>query len=532
MERGTVYLAVYFLQTDQPAEAESLLLKHIERHGPSGIVLTNLAKARSALNREAESLQTLWRALELDPNQDNGLGWYEVIHREKGGEPAGIVALERVAALPDSWRAQLWLARYALQESRLEDAVALYQESLSRVKDPTPTDLLMQMSGDLGNAGFLPEILMLVTPRFDPALHGMEVGNNLIKANIDTGQLEAAKIILQKLQLQHRPDWQQTLDYWEGELSRATCATHNTSDQKLPGISLLRLEGPSIYKAQSPTAHLFPTKDDNAPRICFIGSSAETSQIGKEINRQPSDNPGRFSRGLPLLLAEYTFTQTSAQTCTLLPWVAGENASFVLSAVPWKDEDAAHHARNGETPNDYVVISHLKARGENWTLILQLVRTIDAKRLASFEYAFAEFSVHTVIEQLLADLQNCLIAEAEVTPQPHPQFALPADSEINHYLFRLEQGLAVRCFAMEDSNSLGLSNPSEIVNGMIQTCLQNPKNLSCRLLLLRSLAALKKIDPELALSFRKKVNSLMQEHPLEERIGKPIREEFNEVLMA
>jgi len=532
VERGTVYLAVYMLQTDQPAAAESQLNKHIQQHGASGIVLTNLAKAQSALNREAEALQTLWHALELDPNQDNGLGWFEVIHREKDGEAAGVAALERVAALPGSWRAQLWLARHALKANRLDDAIALYQTSLSQAGDPTPTDLLMQMSGDLGNAGHLSEILTLVTPRFEPTQHGIQVGNNLIKANIDTGQLEAAKTILKKLQLQHRSDWQESLGFWETELSKAACATANTPNQAMPSVSLLSLEGPSIFKAKSPTAHLFPEKDATAPRICFIGSTAETTQIESGIKQQASDNPGRFSRGLPLLLAEYTYNQTSALTTTLLPWVAGDNASFVLSGVPWKDEDAANHARNGETPNDYVVISHLKARGENWTLIVHFVRTIDAKRLAAFEFAFAEFSVHTVIEQILADLQNCLIHEAEVAPQPHPQFALPSDTEINHYLFRLEQGLAVRCYAMEGSNPLGLSNPSEIINGMIQTCLQNPQNLSCRLLLLRSLAALKKIDPELTLSFREKIEALMQEHPLDDEVAKLIDEELNQILVA
>ena len=69
-------------------------------------------------------------------------------------------------------------------------------EALGRAERPVPTDLLMQMSGDLGNNGYRAEIIRLVEPYFDPAFHGLQVGNNLIKANYDLGQLDTARRIL------------------------------------------------------------------------------------------------------------------------------------------------------------------------------------------------------------------------------------------------------------------------------------------------------------------------------------------------
>ena len=191
----------------------------------------------------------------------------------------------------------------------------------------------MQMSGDLGNFGYLQEILEHITPHFDPKTHGIEVGNNLIKANIDTGQLNAARTIIQKLQLLQRPDWQQSLGFWEGELSKTACAVHNSHSKKDLNVSLFWLEGSLLLKDNAPTAPIFPNKTDNAPRICFIGSTAETLSKSKEIVQQPSDNPGRFSRGLPLLLAEHTYLTTNARTCTLVPWATGDHSSFVLSGV-------------------------------------------------------------------------------------------------------------------------------------------------------------------------------------------------------
>ncbi len=527
-ERGTTYHAIFYQQSKQPERAQNILETHIRQHGASGIILTNLAKAQSALGREDESLQTLWSGLELDPNQDNGLLWYESIHREKGGEAGGQEALRRIATLPGSWRAQLWLARAALQSGQLEEAITLYQQSLGTASSPPPTDLLQQMSGDLGKAGYLGEIIAHVSPHFDAATHGLIVGNNLIKANIDTGQLDAAKRIIQQLQLQHRHDWQQSLGYWENELAKAACAT-NTPRDELPSVSLLWMEGPITCKSDAPTAALFPEKDPEAPRICFIGSTAETTGMGGGVVQQPSDNPGRFSRSLPLLMADHVYNQTSAHSCTLTPWVGGEQSSFVLSGVMWKDDDAASHARNGETPNDYVVISHLKARGESWTLCLRLVRTIDAKCLQSFEYPFAECAPDTICSKLFQDLDQFLHEEAGAELRENARLAPPSGNELNHHVFQLGQALAVRCYAMDNSNALGLSNPSEIINSQIRSCVETQKNINCRLLLLRTLTALKKVDRELTAAFKEKAEALMREHALNETASHAIQEELNEV---
>lgn len=83
---------------------------------------------------------------------------------------------------------------------------------------------------------------------------------------------------------------------------------------------------------------------------------------------------------------------------------------------------------------------------------------------------------------------------------------------------------------MDSSDCTGLSNPTEIINGIIQICAANTTNLNCRLLLLRTLVALKKIDAELTASFQEKVNALMQEYPLEASAQKLTIKELNEIL--
>src|SRR5690606_12199690 len=118
---------------------------------------------------------------------------------DRDGEAAYFDAYRRVAALPGAWRPQMWLARDALDRRALDEALTLYHEALERAPRPVLTDLLMQLSGDLGNHAHLPELLELTTPHFDVTVHGITVGNNLIKARLDLGQIEAAQGLVESL---------------------------------------------------------------------------------------------------------------------------------------------------------------------------------------------------------------------------------------------------------------------------------------------------------------------------------------------
>lgn len=220
-ERAVVLQAIVYMKQGRLDDSERVLQAFCAQHGETGIVLTNLAKVHAERDDEARALDTLWRALQLDPNQDNGLGWFEAIHRDVGGDTAGIAAMRKIAALPGSWRAQLWLARGELGSHNYAGAIALYREALSRAGQPAPADLLMQMSGDLGNAGRIADILELAGPRFHVQAHGLQVGNNLVKANLHMGRLDDAQRLLDAMRALNRPDWQENLAYWDKELAQA-----------------------------------------------------------------------------------------------------------------------------------------------------------------------------------------------------------------------------------------------------------------------------------------------------------------------
>ncbi|UWZ81647.1 tetratricopeptide repeat protein [Occallatibacter riparius] len=268
-DRGACTYGVVLMKNNRLDEAESVFRSHIKAYGEEGYILTNLAKVLAARNEGQKALDTLWHALELDPNQDNGLVWYASIHREQIGPSGWGQALSRVAALPNSWRAQMWLAREALERQNLASALAYYDQALSRIGGTVPHDVLMQMSGDLGKHGYLKESIQLAEPRFVPQVHGLAVGNNLIKAHLDLGQTEDARRILDQLYGLKRPDYMKTLSFWDTEIAKARLARHSAPNASQLEVTIATVEGPVWLK--SAPGELFAEKPSDALTICISG---------------------------------------------------------------------------------------------------------------------------------------------------------------------------------------------------------------------------------------------------------------------
>ncbi|MDB6093160.1 MAG: hypothetical protein JWM32_722 [Verrucomicrobia bacterium] len=530
-ERGAVVLAIVYREQKRLNDSEKVLRRHIERHGESGVVLTNLAKVYADRGEQPQVLDTLWRGLQLDPNQENGLGWYEVIHREKDGPAAGLEVLRQVAALPGAWRARLWLARDALVRRDLPAALAFYEEALALAPRPLPTDLLQQVSGDLGNHAHLPEILSLVEPHFDPIAHGIAVGNNLIKAHLDLGQLEAARVLVDRLYSLKRPDWQEHLAFWDTEIAKARTAVVGTGMPAVPKTTTVVIDGPLWLRASSAPALLFSPKTADAVIVACLGSSfARPDTATGGIRMQMSDIPGRVSRALPLYLAEQLHLRTDAIGRVLQPWVQEGHGGFVLCGVAWSDEQAAAQARGGSEPADYVAVLHLDGNSTPWSATLRLVRTIDGFLLGTANALLTPENSQPGFDALAAELLRLVTAHAQVHPSATPDFyQVPAGADFAAYQLRLEQALAVSFAATDGITSGFLNGEREIVTGNIQLCLNHPRSPTPRLLLAQTLTHLKKVRPDIVLEFKDKMALLQKEKPLPEPAQGLVQTILNEV---
>jgi tetratricopeptide (TPR) repeat protein len=525
--RGAAVLGVVYMEANRIDDAAHVLEGSIAAHGEDGVVLTNLAKVYSRRGDPARAESTLWHALEVDPNQDNGLGWYAAIQRERGGEAAEIDAFRRVAALPRSWRARLWLARNALEHQDLTAARTLYAEALTQAGKPAPPALLMQMSGDLGNHGHLAEIVDLVEPCFDPAVHGLQVGSNLIKAHRDLGRVDAARRLLGQLYAQKRPDWQQTLNSWDMELAKDDLARKAQTPEEPLSVSVLSLEGPVWTRDGSPFTALLAAKGDDARHVAVFGSTALVAQPSDKPAIRLADGAGRLSRAVPLILAEQIHLLTDAAGIALVPWA--QNQGFVLFGRPYEDKDLCDFAAAGEKAPAFVAGVVLDATQSTWKLDLRLLRTTDARRIAEAQVEAPFENPGPAVEQLVEALLSMLAAHADVGSMAPPEwYQVPSGQDFMDYVLRLEQQLAVLCTHIDGLEGGGLYGEHELLDAILRLCVRQPENPTVRMVFAQTLRHMKKARPEILPEYEDKIALLQRDHPLAGDVGQLIEKAIAE----
>jgi tetratricopeptide (TPR) repeat protein len=496
-------------------EAESVFREFMAKHGEVGSILVNLARVHSKRNDAAKAEELLWHALEVEPNQETGLAWYESTHRERNGKEAGQSALQRIAALPLSWRAQLSLARIALESHQLDQAMAQYRDSLARAGRPVPADLLIQMSGDLGMSGHAAELVELTEPYFDVELHGLAVGNNLIKAHLDLGRVDAARRLVDQLYACKRLDWQKSLGVWDAAIARARMAAAPVAVSQALSIAMIAINRPIWLPASSPASGLYAGKPRDEFVVCFLGSSAESGGPVQTVLRQMADNPGRMSRAIPLYLAEQIYFRTRANVQTLVPILVGGGAGFVISQSRWRDEDAAANAQQARPRGDYIVVTHIVATIEPWRIELRLVRVKDGAVLATLNSTCASAQLVNELPRLARQLLSVICGQTGGKSHSFPPaYRVPPGRALLSYLLRLEQLLAVRCSTMEGVAPGFLNGEREILEANISLCRFCPKSISTRLLLAQTVSAMKKARPDIVPEFQEKLARLEREKPL------------------
>ncbi len=510
--RGVCMLGIVMMQTGRMDEAKALFEGFPEKHGEDGSVLVNLAKVYAEQGDLEKATATLWRALEVEPNHDNGLGWYASMAQEKGGDAAAREVLEKIAAMPKSWRAQLWLARGELNAGNLAAARSFYVEALERAPKPVPPDMMMQMSGDLGAKGHLNELIEFTGPHFVPEWHGMPVGNNLLKALVDTNRLDDADHVKTVLAAANRPDWREALAFWDTEITRRRTEGSAIPAQQMQ-IGMLRVDGPIWLAPGSPARLLFSAKSAAAPKVTFLGGTAEAPEAPGDDAAQRADLLGRMTRSLPLFFAEQVEMRTAAAGRAMVPWAVAPTSGFVVSGQRWPDETAVQAVQVPENLSDYVVSTHIDAEVEPWTAMLAFIRVSDGTRIGElereFDVAAPEEGLATLADEvveLLSVLGPASSSAAYEVPKQNADFV--------SYLLRLEQVLAVRCAGMEGVSPNFLNGAEAILEGALTLCIAEPKNLPARLLLAGAVQGLEKLKPEAVAAFAERIQELNDQQPL------------------
>jgi tetratricopeptide (TPR) repeat protein len=503
--RGDALLGGVLLQLKDFAGAREVLERALTRFPQDVYLLSNLARALAAMGDQEGAQKLLWQALGLDPNEESTLNFLIALAHAKGGQEAVLAAYARAAGLPGSWRAQLWLARYALERGDQAAAQQFYEEALGRA-NPLPPDLLMQMSGDLGNKGLIQLLVQLTQPRYHAQEHGLMVGNNLLRAYIELGMFAEARKLLEQLYAQQRPDWRDHLLQWERKLDDA---------QKRYGevtapleVIVMKLDQPIWSRGVLGFDAVLPAKAASSPRVHFVCGSGEAHEdTGGKVVSQPTNDLGRLTRALPLFLAEEVYLRSNARTAFLLPWM--KQGGFILSAKPWTQA----FLPPDHTPPDLIVFLHVDARETPWLLNVRIENMQRNAAPVIFERAFTPATAGEDVMGLLNDLLTRLtillaLRREDAGLETPPENLLPG------YLAGIEQALAVGLAARQPDTPNFLYQERAIFDHLFDVAIYGQRLLRPRMLLVNALEAQSRRRKDVAAEYLDKLALLQEKHAL------------------
>ncbi len=510
--RGAMVLGIALLQLKDFAGAREVLERAIARYGANAYLLANLARAYAGAGDDARAQALIWQALALEPNEESSLNWMISLAHAAGGQEAVLAAYTRAASLPGSWRALLWLARYALERGDLAEATRLYEDALALPK-PVPADLLMQLSGDLGSRGHAELLLRLTQPRFDLNAHGLTVGNNLLRAYVELGMFAEARKLLEQLYSLQRPDWREHLVHWEQRLDDAQ---NRYGEVTAPlEMVVMKLDQPVWARGVLGFDTVLPSKTKSSPRIHFVCGSAETNEhSGAKVVSQPTNDLGRISRALPMFLAEELYLRTNARTAFLLPWL--KQGGFVLSAKPWTRTFLPPDL----TPPQFIVYLHIDARVSPWRLKISIEDEQRNATTVEFEQAFtlqtAGDDALTLLYDLIPRLTMLLALRRE---ESNAALGTPPVDLLPAYLVAIEQALAIGLAARQSGGESFLHQERSIFDHLLEVAVRGAQLLRPRMLLVNTLENQCRRRPDIAGEYLEKLALLQQQHALPPGVG-------------
>jgi len=215
-ERAVNLLGIVYMKNGLLKEAQEVLDRYLKETGPSGVILTNLAKVYEKKGDERKAYKTLWNALLADPNQDNALAWWYSIHMENKETQRLDESLIKLTEIAGSWRPMAYLAVRSFDENETDNAMLILRKVLEKAGDQG--EALMLVSGELASRGYIRESMDMVYPVYDARKHGHLAGLNLIKACIDLKEREKGIVLCDAVEDLGRSDLKQRIHGLREEL--------------------------------------------------------------------------------------------------------------------------------------------------------------------------------------------------------------------------------------------------------------------------------------------------------------------------
>lgn len=417
-ERAFVIRAIVQMRLQKLDDAGATLREAIAKLGESGILLTNLAKVIDMQGDHAWAMATLDRALELDPNQDNGLGWRLAVLGEAQGEAPARAYLINLAARADAWYPQLLLGQGAIRAGQREDGLAWFDQALARA--PHGSGLMLTVTGELGRQGLLNDAVQRIAPLYDERRDDIRVGYNLLQAYLELGDAITGRALLDRLFALGQPAYAEQLQHFAKAFDELIAEPPKPLHHE-PQIQLMQLDLPPWLLGMYDMAWAAPARGANRPRIALLPLAATGESLGGHGRTGREDERGRLSRALPLLLLEQLVYGSDLEATMNLPVADGHNLVLFSRAVG--DEELEFLAREFAFAVDGEITA---LEAQRFRITYRLRKLDDFAIVQQVEREFDEAEAGDALIAITGAILSALGAATASVIEPRvPMYALP-----------------------------------------------------------------------------------------------------------
>lgn len=312
---------------------------------------------------------------------------------------------------------QLAAARQKLEQRDLDGAKAIYEDVLAQAGDRP--DVLVTISGDLGTCGYLETIVELIAPRYDAERHGPATGLNLLQAYLALRNPEAAQHVLDILFALQRPDLEQRLWGFSNAIAELIEA-RKRGGRGGPAlqVNLVTISKPIWSYGIETLPGLLPPKTGPLRRVAFTQLSVPGLPQPEQRAATPEDALGRFTRGLPLWLAETMYFSTQYDTAAALGLMG--QAHYAVFPTEWSADNIRQLIETGGR-FDYVMTGAVQEQSGDFALVLRLWEIKTFRERKTFEVRWTPSTADAVLGRLHEQLRLFF----EWKPAPGLTYAAP-----------------------------------------------------------------------------------------------------------
>jgi hypothetical protein len=335
-------------------------------------------------------------------------------------EPAAATPPEPATVLP-----RLAAARACLEAKDLPGALALYEPVLAEAGERA--DVLVTISGDLGQHGHVQQIVELIAPRYDAERHGPATGLNVLQAYLVLHNADAAQHVLDILFSLNRPELEERLHGFSNAIAElleeqqrgllAPPPDGSAAGIVAPRVSLITISKPIWFYGLEPlAAEILPPKESRLRRIAFAPIALPASIEPGEAPKGPPPELGRLARALPCWFAETLYFcphyAPVAVVALLDDQQNGSQHSFFGSE--WTADNIRQLVAATKEGIDFVFTGTLTEDAGNYELVLHLWEVKKIRERKQFSARWTSATADAELTKLNAAVRQFM----ECTPYP------------------------------------------------------------------------------------------------------------------